>query len=207
MGLFGGTFDPVHYGHIIPITEAAKALNIDSVTLIPCHIPPHKGLPQGTNKDRVNMLELVCQDHPLFKIDTRELLSSTKSYTYSTLVALKQQYPQQHLCFFIGMDSLLSFTHWFRWSEILGLSHLVVCQRPQKSTKAVLSVPSQLNSHLTDNLDDLTKFEFGKIIIVDTNKVDVSSSEIRARVKSQQCIKKYVPSAISDYIDEQQLYR
>ncbi len=207
MGLFGGTFDPVHYGHILPITEAASRLHITSVTLIPCHIPPHKGLPQGTNKDRVKMLELVCRDHPLFKIDNRELLSSTKSYTYSTLVALKQLHPQQHLCFFIGMDSLLSFTRWFKWSEILTLSHLVVCQRPQKSPKDELPVPSQLTSHLTDDLADLTKFEFGKIIIVDTDKVDVSSSEIREHVKSQQCIKKYVPSALSDYIDRQQLYR
>jgi nicotinate-nucleotide adenylyltransferase len=207
LGLFGGTFDPVHYGHLRPVLQAAKQLNISEVSLIPCHIPPHKNMPQANNRHRLNMLEIVCQLHPEFRIDDRELHSATKSYTVQTLRQIHIENPNHTLCFFIGMDSLLNFNQWYKWREILQLCHIVVCQRPQNETSGKKLIPTELLPFICDNSTLLRSISSGKILIANTEPVNISSTEIRDKSKFDGNKSETMPQAIIDYIDQQQLYR
>ena len=150
IGILGGTFDPIHLGHTQSAQAVANQLNLTEVLLIPAHIPPHKIsaklVPHASAEQRAAMVEIACQKSELFTCDLRELKRSGHSYTVDTLKELKQQYPTKALFFIIGMDSLLTFTTWHKYKEILSLCHLVVNTRPNYSieqlneeTKTLLS--------------------------------------------------------------------
>lgn len=207
LGLFGGTFDPVHYGHLKPVLQAAKQLQIAEVCLIPCHIPPHKNMPEAANQHRLKMLEIVCRLHPQFSIDDRELHSDTKSYTVQTLRQLHSENPGHTLCFFIGMDSLLNFNQWYEWREILQLCHIVVCQRPQHKFSNKKQIPTELMPFICNDRSLLRSRISGKIFIANTEPVNISSTEIREKSKVDENISETMPQAIIDYIDQHQLYR
>ena len=98
IGVYGGTFDPVHNGHIQPVKEAAQSVGIQNISLIPCHIPPHKGIPSATPEQRMEMLKLVCNEHPCFSIDECELEKSTPSYTVETLKEIRKRTPRIICC-------------------------------------------------------------------------------------------------------------
>lgn len=207
LGLFGGTFDPVHYGHLKPVLQAAKQLDIAQISLIPCHIPPHKNMPKAANHHRLKMLEIVCRLHPQFILDDREIQSNAKSYTVQTLRHIHLEHPNHTLCFFIGMDSLLSFNKWYQWRDILKLCHLVVCRRPQLSASSTAQISSELVSLICEDATLLNSSSYGKIFIADTEPVNISSTEIRDKNKVNKNICETMPQAISDYIDQHQLYR
>jgi nicotinate-nucleotide adenylyltransferase len=207
LGLFGGTFDPVHYGHLKPVQQAAKQLGISQVSLIPCHIPPHKSMPQASNLHRLNMLKIVCQLHPEFRIDERELRSEAKSYTVQTLKKLQLEKPEHTLCFFIGMDSLMNFNRWYQWREILKLCHLVVCQRTQHQTSNKEHIPTELKPFICNDLSVLRNTRSGKIFIANTDRFNISSTEIRDKNIVSENISEKLPQEIIDYIDQHQLYR
>ncbi len=134
IGIFGGTFDPIHIGHVKSIDAVATWLHLDKVLIIPAHIPPHKTdsniTPKATSAQRATMVELAIADKPLFYCDRRELNRNGPSFTIDTLKELKATYPNQPLYFVIGMDSLQTFTTWHKYKEILSLCHLVVNTRP-----------------------------------------------------------------------------
>ena len=129
-GIFGGTFDPIHNGHLLPLRQAAEQVGIQKVGLMPCHIPPHKGTPSVSSHQRLKMVELACETDPLFYADDFELLRETPSYSVETLKQKKQQKPEQTLCFFMGMDSLRSLNSWYHWQDLLSYCHIIVCKRP-----------------------------------------------------------------------------
>ena len=134
IGIFGGTFDPIHLGHTQSAQIVAQYLNLSKVLFIPAHIPPHKNCvnnsPKVSAEQRSTMVELACKENKIFTCDKRELRRQQYSYTVDTLLELKKELPEQRLYFIIGMDSLLSFTQWHRYQDILKLCHLVVNTRP-----------------------------------------------------------------------------
>ena len=130
IALLGGTFDPIHNGHLIPAKHVAQWLGLEQIRLMPAHIPPHKSLVTASAAQRVDMVKLASESEPLFMCDERELNRSEHSYTVDTLNEIKNEQPNSVLFFIIGMDSLLTFTQWKNWQEILTLCHLVVNCRP-----------------------------------------------------------------------------
>lgn len=206
IALFGGTFDPVHMGHLYAVSDAAKHVALNNVRLLPCHIPPHKSGPKVSAAHRLAMLELVCQDWPLFSVDTRELNRNQPSYTVETLRQYRQESPAAALIFIIGMDSLKSLDTWYHWQELLKLCHILVCQRGNCPAEFNPTIQTLLREHQTDNPARLKATTHGHILLAQTRAVRQSSTELRQTLaKGQQ--PNLLPPAVLTYIQQHKLYQ
>ena len=130
IGILGGTFDPIHYGHLTPAREAMQALGLEHIRLMPNHIPPHRPQPVASSEQRLAMVTLAASEFGGFQVDDRELRRQSPSFTFDTLRQLRHELPDTPICFLIGMDSLLSLPTWHRWQELTDYAHLVVSVRP-----------------------------------------------------------------------------
>lgn len=212
MLLMGGTFDPIHLGHINTAKETALWLNISKVTLIPAHIPPHKTGTYACATHRANMVELVCQEDPLFSLDQRELKRHSASYTIDTLQELRRENPKTQIFFIMGMDSLLSFTKWHQWRDILKLCNIVVNIRPGYSVSELKAeIPKELTGFFTDNIIAFKHAPANTMILHHCKEMDISSTEIRTNLKKlaiqKQCYQSYLLPSISAYIAKHKLYQ
>lgn len=228
IGILGGTFDPIHLGHTEPTKVVADYLSLDKVLFIPTNIPPHKASPNVSAKQRADMVTLACNDMPNFHCDQRELERSGNSYTVDTLKTLKKSYPNQHLFFIIGLDSLLTFTRWHQYQEILSLCHLVVNSRPNYQLENVnKETESLLEKHQVSDVTMLKNTCSGGIIFVpstledlqasqqynvssyggDKINLDISSTSIRMRIAKNQSCQHLLTESVLDFINKNQLYR
>jgi nicotinate-nucleotide adenylyltransferase len=212
IGLFGGTFDPIHNGHIYPVIAAAKLAHIDSVALMPNYIPAHKDAAQSTSQQRLAMIKLVCDEYPLFYPEPWEIEQSKVSYSVETLLAFRQRHPHSPICFFIGSDSLYSLPKWHRWQELLGLCHFIVCQRehqtpPQTDENNQIIMQRILAKHQITQVALLQQKLAGYIYLAKTPEINVSSSQIRALLVKGQNPQGLLPSAIYRYIEQFKLYQ
>jgi nicotinate-nucleotide adenylyltransferase len=130
LGIFGGTFDPIHYGHLRTVFEMLEVLNFDEVTLVPSGDPPHRGKTFADAEQRLEMVRVAVQGQPGFSVDDCELRRDGPSYTIDTLSTIREERPDVAVGLIVGMDAFLGLTSWHRWSEILDLAHLVVAHRP-----------------------------------------------------------------------------
>lgn len=212
IGILGGTFDPIHMGHTIPSEYLAKKLNLNTVYLLPAHIPPHKQSTSVSASHRLQMVGQVCANHPLFTLDARELKRTTKSFTIDSIKELKLEQPNSTIYFFIGTDSLLTLPTWYQIEEILSLCHFVVSSRPgyqlpeSRTDTKNNSNNDFYHGRLTTEVADLKSVNCGKILIIDTPKVNISSTELREKLKQQQCCADYIDPFVYQYIKQQGLY-
>ncbi|EMI5492511.1 nicotinate-nucleotide adenylyltransferase [Providencia stuartii] len=206
--LFGGTFDPIHYGHLRPVEALAKQVGLEKVILLPNHVPPHRPQPEASPTQRLEMVRLAIQDNPLFTIDTRELERNSPSYTIETLTTLRKEMgSEQPLAFIIGQDSLLSINTWHGWEQLLNNCHLLVCSRPGYATNfSDPQMQAWLAEHKTDDPNQLSHTPSGYIFLGDTPLVDISATEIRKNLNSGQLNSNLIPPAVMSYIQQQQLY-
>lgn len=207
--LFGGTFDPIHYGHLRPVEALAKQVGLKKVILLPNHVPPHRPQPEATPAQRLEMVRLAIQNNPLFTIDTRELERDTPSYTIDTLTALRKEMgPKQPLAFIIGQDSLLSINSWHGWERLLDNCHLLVCSRPGYATR--FSDPlmqAWLEQHRSEDPNQLSKTPNGNIFLADTPLINISATEIRQKLSDGNLCTDLIPDAVIEYIKQQHLYQ
>lgn len=206
---FGGTFDPIHYGHLTPVAALARQIGLASVTLLPNNVPPHRPQPEASARQRLRMVELAIADQPLFRVDDRELQRETPSYTIETLETLrKERGAHASLAFIIGQDSLLSLYKWHRWESLLDVCHLLVCARP--GYRQQLDTPqlqAWFEAHQTTDVAQLATRPAGTIFLADTPLVNVSATEIRQRRHAGQSCDHLLPAAVERFIDSQGLYR
>jgi len=207
--LFGGTFDPIHFGHLRPVEVLAQQTGLQRVTLLPNNVPPHRPQPEASATQRVDMLRCAIAGLPLFDIDTRELARDTPSWTVTTLEAWRaERGAAQPLGFIIGQDSLLSLASWHRWQDLLSLCHLLVCQRPGYATRFEAPEMQQwLNEHLAGDIRQLHQQPAGHIWLADTPLYNISATEIRRRRHQNLPCDDLLPPAVIDYIDREGLYR
>jgi nicotinate-nucleotide adenylyltransferase len=212
IGLFGGTFDPIHNGHIVPVIAAAKQAKIKTVALMPNYIPAHKGAAQITSEHRLAMIKLVCAEFPLFYPETWEIEQAKVSYSVETLIAFRQRHPRSPICFFIGSDSLYSLPNWHRWQELLGLCHFIVCQRafefpPFAAQENQQAVQALLAKHQITQAGLLQQKLAGYIYLATTPEINISSTQIRALVAQGQNLQDLLPRTIYQYIERFKLYQ
>ena len=195
IGIFGGTFDPVHYGHLKPALDVKNALDLDEVRFIPNQDPPHREQPWLTAEQRKQLLELAMQEQSGFVLDERELNREGKSYMVDTLQSLRDEFPQAHLCLILGMDAIADFRQWHQWDKILSLCHIIVTPRPGYIWDE--NPDNQwLEPFLTNDSADLKREASGRILLQSVTQVDVSASEIRQLINNSQDISHLVPPLV-----------
>lgn len=207
--LYGGTFDPVHYGHLKPVEILANLIGLQRVIIMPNNVPPHRPQPEATSEQRKAMLKLAIADKPLFQLDERELRRDTPSYTSQTLQEWRaERGPTQPLGFIIGQDSLLNFPTWHQYETILQNSHLIVCRRPgYPLTMKEEQHQEWLDTHLTNNVEDLHTLPAGKIYLAETPWFDISATLIRERLQQDLSCDELLPAPVLDYIHQHGLYQ
>ncbi len=203
IGIFGGTFDPVHYGHLRPVAEVARALALDEVRFIPAGAPPHRARPGAGATHRLRMVEIALQDEARFRVDDRELRRAGPSYTVDTLASLRAELGTGPLCLIVGMDAFLGLPSWHEWPRLFAQAHIAVMHRPGWDVQAL---PAWAAERLCTDPADLRRRDSGLIWLQTVTPQDISASAIRARRARRLSIAGLVPPAVADYIDQHQLY-
>ena len=206
IGILGGTFDPVHKGHIGCADYVLHHCALDEVRLMPCHLPPHRATPGVSSAQRAAMVQLAITTHPKLQLETLELQKNSPSYTVDSLQLLKQREPDSRFYFIIGMDSLCYFRSWQDWRGILRRAHLLVCQRPGYSASGG-DAPGLLQQYGVDNIASLRQHSAGRILLLANPVFDLSASDIRLRLKQGQPCTASLAPAVLNYIQRQQLYQ
>lgn len=207
--IYGGTFDPIHYGHLKSVEALANQVALHQITIMPNNVPPHRPQPEADSQQRKAMIELAIQDNPLFQLDARELRRASPSWTVETLEQIRaERGSAQPLAFIIGQDSLLSLHRWHRWEELLTLCHLLVCQRP--GYPVTMESPQQqrwLDRHSTTAVSELHQQPAGKVYLAQTPLYAISATEIRQRLQQNLPCEALVPAPVLTFIEQHHLYQ
>ena len=203
VGIFGGTFDPIHYGHLRPAQEAMQQLLLAELRIIPAATPPHRPPPQASAAQRLAMVELAIRDCPGLRVDDRELQRGGLSYTVLTLESLRAELGRTPLCLLIGADQFRSFETWHRWQEIPELAHLVILNRP--GTKAG-ALPAWTRGRESSDLHTLREAPAGRLAFLSVSPQDISATRIRAALARGESVQGLLPEAVLDYIRSNQVY-
>lgn len=206
IGIFGGTFNPVHQGHLTMAQELKQHLGLDEMRLVPACLPPHRDEPEVSSEQRLAMLKLALEDYPELLVDTRELQREGLSYTVDTLQSLRDEFPDAILVLCMGMDSLLNFSQWHRWQDILSLAHLAVATRPESDLR---SANEEIKTLLTESRAPVAAFQKqkqGLVVIERLTLLPVSSTQVRQKIQQGLNPENLIDTKVFNYIKEQKLY-
>ncbi|NQV87410.1 MAG: nicotinate-nucleotide adenylyltransferase [Woeseiaceae bacterium] len=206
IGVFGGTFDPIHYGHLRTAFEVLQALRFEQVRFIPCGDPPHRGTTFANAELRFRMVEAAVAGQEGFVIDDRELRREGPSYSVDTLSELRREFPGRSLGLIVGMDAFLKLPDWHRWHEILDLAHIVVAHRPGWRAPDIGSLGELIADYGTHRVDDLHNATHGRIQIHAVTQLEIASTEIRELVAAGRDPRFLMPDAVRDVIEETGVY-
>jgi len=207
IGILGGTFDPVHIGHLRSAVEVAEMLGLDELRLIPSARPPHRGEPQVRAADRLAMVEQAVAGMALLRVDDRELKRDKPSYSIDTLESLRAELAvDDQLFLLLGWDAFCGLPSWHRWQELLQHCHILVLQRPDADCDAPQALQNLLAARsISDPLS--LKGPGGQISFIWQTPLAVSASQIRALLANGQSVRFLVPDAVLAYIHAHGLYR
>ncbi|MEC4728721.1 nicotinate-nucleotide adenylyltransferase [Shewanella sp. D64] len=206
IGILGGTFDPIHFGHIRPAIEVKQLLNLDKIWLMPNHIPPHKTTPSVNTQHRVEMAQLVCDQYAEFELCDIEVNRQTPSYLVTTLEQITLNNPDDEFYFIMGMDSLITLTNWYKWQSLFTLCHLVVCQRQGWNLAPDNAIFNEYQTRLASP-QAITAQKSGLIIPIKVTPQAYSSTEIRQQLSQGSTPTDALPNIISEYIKDKNLYQ
>ncbi len=211
IGLLGGAFDPIHFGHLRLGLEAAERLGLEQVRFIPTGIPPHRAAPCTSAPHRFEMTRIAVAGNPLFSLDDREIRRAGPCYTVDTLEALRAELGSARpLCLLLGGDAFLGLATWHRWRELFGLCHIVVANRPG-ITLATLeqTMPEALRSETQTRRDAAATLRApaGTIVPLPIPPLDISSTAIRGLLAAGRSPRYLLPHGVLEYIGRHGLYR
>jgi len=208
IGIFGGSFDPVHLGHINAVNELNNKFGFERIHWVLSARPPHKESPGASIEQRFDMLQGALLSYPNYIADDCEITRKEKSYTLYTVLHFIQLYPDHALCLIIGMDSLSKFPSWHRYTEILEQVHIVAMTRPGYDIK----VPRTLKSRVVASMSEIEAESNKGVFIFEQPDYSVSSTHIRARLADKNTpvasseLRKWLPQSVIDYVRTQQVY-
>ena len=209
-GIIGGTFNPIHSGHLSIAQELAEKCQLDRVIFVPAAIPPHKDSDQLTPfNHRLAMVECAIAPHHNFTSSDIENQRAGKSYTVDTLQHLRKRYPTDQFYFLIGMDSLAHLHKWYKFTQIFELCHLVVARRPQTKNITIdtdLPVAIRQQFCYDSELNTYCHRSGNQLIFLEDTFLDISSTQIRAELSKGNCVKSLLSSPVAEYIQAHQLY-
>ena len=206
IGILGGTFDPIHFGHLRTALEIHQVLDLAEVRLIPCYQPVHRKMPVASPEQRLAMVECAIADEPALKAENCEILRKGPSYTIDTLEILHEKLPHTPLCLIMGIDALLSFPSWNRWEEILKLAHLVVVHRPQYQLPQAGIVADLLKQRLKHNPTEIHGCLAGNIFLQPVTALEISATDIRKQIAAGRNPRYLLPASVYRYIQQHGVY-
>ncbi len=207
IGIFGGTFDPIHFGHLRPALEVMETLDLDEVRFVPAHIPPHRDKPGRATIDRAEMVALAIAGQPGFVLDTCELERDRPSYTVETLALMRERFgADEPLLLLLGSDAFAGLPDWHQWQRLLDLAHIVVMARPGDHPAAERFPAGWLDARLTDDAADLRRRPAGSILRLPVSQLDISATKIRAALHEGRSARYLLPDPLLDFIQSRQLY-
>jgi len=211
IGINGGTFDPIHYGHLRPALEAMQLLQMAEVQFVPCFQPVHKGQPQVSAAQRCQMIERAIEAQPQFVLNKIEIEQGGPSYMVQTLKALKPDFANEALVLMMGTDAFAKFCSWHQWQRILALSNILIMHRPGVN---VLSDAAQQGASLSNEeslwlqrkVESFT-CDHGQIMELAVTQLDISSTQIRQYLQSGMGVDYLTPQSVVQYMQQNQLYQ
>jgi nicotinate-nucleotide adenylyltransferase len=200
IGIFGGTFDPIHYGHLRTAFEMLQALDLAEVRFIPSGDPPHRGATFADEKLRLEMVRTATAGQAGFFVDDRELKREGPSYTVDTLASLREEHGDVSLGLIIGMDAFLGLASWHRWEDLLGMAHLIVAHRPGWKAPDIGPLGDLIVEYGTHRVSDLHETTHGRVHIHAVTQLEISSTEIRDLVAAGRDPRFLMPDGVRDVI-------
>lgn len=211
LGILGGTFDPIHHGHLRLAEEARERLALAAVCLIPAGTPPHRHPPQADGPHRLAMVRAAVAANPGLTVDASEIESHGPSYTVPTLERLRAQHgPGRPLVLLLGADAFLGLTTWHRWQDLFALAHLAVATRPShvlETTHMTPALAAEFSQRQTLSAAALAEAPAGCIIPFGITPLDISATAIRAALATGGSARYLLPDGVLDYISRNRLYQ
>lgn len=208
IGVLGGTFDPIHFGHLRPALDVLQGLGMQEIRFVPLKTAVHRAQPVATAGQRLAMVRAAMEGQSGFIADERELKRSGASYSYDTLASLRTELgPKLPICLLIGLDAFRELLTWYRWEDIADMAHLVVMQRPGASKPADTELQRWMDPRLTTNREDLAATPSGRVFLQDVTQLDISATAIRRLVARDLSPRFLVPDTVLALIEREGLYR
>ena len=206
IGIFGGTFDPIHYGHLRTAFELWQLLRLEEVRFLPAGNPPHREQPLASPELRLRMVRAAVSGQPGFTVDDREMRRTGVAYSVDTLAELRHEYPQRSLCLLLGMDAFLGLPHWHRWRELLELAHIVVAHRPGWKAPTMGPLGEVMVDHGTGAVRELHERTAGRIYVHAVTQLEISSTELRQLIVAGRDPRYLVPDEVRRILLDTQCY-
>lgn len=206
IGLFGGTFDPIHKGHIAIANELIHALELHAMHFIPNKEPMHRHKPKASAEHRLAMVRIATARNPKFIVNDVEMRRPGPTYTIDTLTQIRNQIPNQPLCLILGKDVFSSMNTWHEWENIPALVHLVIINRPGVPLSYDPWMKTLLKEHETNNIRKLCLKPGGYILQHEIEPMMISATEIRKKLKAGKDVSNEVPTEVLRYIQQHRLY-
>ena len=204
LGILGGTFDPVHFGHLRPALDVLQQLNLSQIRLVPNARPPHRDMPQATTAQRLAMLEVAVAAVPQLQVDDRECRRNTPSYMVDTLKSFRNEFPDRPLYLLVGTDAFAALQTWHQWEHLLDYAHIVVMTRPDASP-----LPAVMQQWLTQYRATGTDQQAlsGRIWPVPVTQLSISATMIREKLAQHQSVHYFLPEKVIGFIKQAGLYQ
>lgn len=207
LAMFGGTFDPVHFGHLRAAVEALEGLGLERVSLLPAGTPPHRGATDAAASDRLAMLKLAVQDSPDLPIDEREVRREGYSWMVDTLSELREEIgPRQPLALLLGQDAFNQLDSWKEWRRLFDLTHFVILRRPDSRHDYSAPLQEQIEPRQVSQPDALRQQPGGLVLTLPVTQLAISSTDIRERLQQGKSCRFLLPDTVIDYIRNTGLY-
>lgn len=200
IGIFGGTFDPIHYGHLRTAFELWQSLRLAQVRFLPTGDPPHRDTALAPPALRLQMVQAAIAGQGAFVADDREMRRTGLSYSVDTLLDLRREYPERSLCLLLGMDAFLGMPHWHRWREIFELAHVVVAHRPGWKAPITGPLGEVMVDRGTGSVRDLHAAAAGRVYVHAVTQLEISSTELRQLILAGRDLRYLVPDAVRELI-------
>lgn len=208
IAIFGGTFDPVHNGHLLISLSIQSSFNFDSYYFLPCKIPIIKSPASASNQQRVEMLQLAIKNYSKFKLDLREITRDSPSYMVDTLRSFQKEHESDSITLIMGFDAFLSLPQWHQWHHIIKLANILVINRNQFSNYPIPEpIKNILAIHQTEIKDELLSQKSGAIYLFNAGNYEISSTAIREKLKKDETIASSIPKDVYEYIKTWELYQ
>jgi nicotinate-nucleotide adenylyltransferase len=206
IGIFGGTFDPIHFGHLRPAFELSQALKLAEVRFLPAGNPPHRQATLASAELRLAMVKAAVAGEKRFVVDDREVRRTGASYSVDTLTELRAEFPDRSLCLMLGMDAFLGLPDWHRWRDILDLAHVVVWHRPGWKAPVHGPLGEVMVDRGTGAIRELHEQKAGRIYIHAVTQLEIASTQLRQVIVSGTDPRYLVPDEVRKIIVETGCY-